>query len=93
MSEERVVRERLPAGPREAHVEREAVVTRETVAGPEAADDDVSAPAVVDGEEVDQRRSGAQGQRSAVSSAVSSTCRPSLRVLPRPTTGGRCSGQ
>ena len=54
VSEERVVREDVsPAGTREAHVEREAVVTRETVAGPEAADDDISAPAVVDGEEVE----------------------------------------
>ena len=54
VSEERVVREDVsPAGTREAHVEREAVVARETVAGPEAADDDISAPAVVDGEEVE----------------------------------------
>ena len=33
--------------------ERETVVARETVAGPGAAEDDISAPAVVDGQEVE----------------------------------------
>ncbi|RKQ36990.1 DUF6882 domain-containing protein [Kocuria tytonis] len=38
---------------REERVAHEEVVDRETVAGPGAADDDLSAPAVVDGEEVE----------------------------------------
>lgn len=44
VSEDTVARERA---------ERETVVARETVAGPGAAEDDISAPAVVDGQEVE----------------------------------------
>ena len=48
---ERVSHEDRPA--REQRVAHEEVVERETVAGPGAADDDLSAPAVVDGQEVE----------------------------------------